>query len=173
MKWKEKKEDNKINCELKDKDKILDPSIGNDNVSNWLSQLELSPFGNCYTFELKEVIDNCPEYLIPWQTLVKLANEVGLELVSKQNFKEFFNVHCKEKKYHDLLYKMRVIDNKNSLTADEWEVCSIYTTFTFKKSLITNVSKKEQKTEDKEYKSNRMPSTSKKVNIEDIICLNN
>jgi hypothetical protein len=91
------------------------------------------PFGNRYIFELKEVIDKCPEYLVPWTTFERLANEVGLELVSKANFHDFFYQHRAKKQYYDLLQKMRVVDASGGLTADEWDVCGVYMAFTFKK----------------------------------------
>lgn len=74
------------------------------------------PFGNKYIFELKEVIDKCPEYLVPFTAFERLCNDVGLDLVMKANFHDFFYQYCAIRDYHNLLAKMRVVDKSGSLS---------------------------------------------------------
>ncbi|XP_026469214.1 mRNA cap guanine-N7 methyltransferase-like [Ctenocephalides felis] len=46
-------------------------------------------FGAKYLFQLEGVV-NCPEFLVHFPTLVKLAKKYGLELESKETFEELF-----------------------------------------------------------------------------------
>lgn len=91
------------------------------------------PFGNKYIFELKEVIDKCPEYLVPFATFERLCNDVGLDLVMKANFHDFFYQYRAIREYHDLLARMKVVEKSGSLSPDEWDVCGVYMAFTFRK----------------------------------------
>lgn len=66
----------------------------------FLCDTETPPlFGAKYNFELDGVV-NCPEFLVHFPLLVKLAAKFGLKLVLKKRFDEYFEMHkmsCKFK----------------------------------------------------------------------------
>lgn len=66
-------------------------SFGNDIYRiEFLSDPETpSLFGAKYNFKLDEVV-NCPEFLVHFPLLEKLARKVGLRLVLKERFEDFF-----------------------------------------------------------------------------------
>lgn len=51
-------------------------------------------FGAKYDFNLEGVVD-CPEFLVNFELLVKLASEFGLELVYKSTIEDFYKEHSK------------------------------------------------------------------------------
>lgn len=60
-------------------------------------------FGAKYDFHLEGVVD-CPEFLVNFQVLEKLAAEYGLKLVYKAGFAEFFKEHSEH--YKQLLSRI-------------------------------------------------------------------
>lgn len=52
------------------------------------------PYGLGFTFHLNDAIDDCPEYLVHFPTLVALAAEHGCKLVCKKNLHELYD-DCK------------------------------------------------------------------------------
>ncbi|XP_053601376.1 mRNA cap guanine-N7 methyltransferase [Plodia interpunctella] len=60
-------------------------------------------FGAKYDFHLEGVVD-CPEFLVNFDLLVKLASEYGLELVYKARFADFYKDHSE--KYKQLLQRI-------------------------------------------------------------------
>lgn len=66
-------------------------SFGNDIYRiEFLSDPELPPlFGAKYNFKLDEVV-NCPEFLVHFPLLEKLARKFGLRLILKERFEDFF-----------------------------------------------------------------------------------
>ncbi|XP_059060469.1 mRNA cap guanine-N7 methyltransferase [Achroia grisella] len=60
-------------------------------------------FGAKYDFHLEGVVD-CPEFLVNFELLVKLAAEYGLELVYKARFPDFFKDHSDS--YKQLLHRI-------------------------------------------------------------------
>lgn len=66
---------------------------------NFLCDTETPPlFGAKYNFELDGVV-NCPEFLVYFPLLVKLAAKFGLRLVMKERFDDYFERHrhtCKQ-----------------------------------------------------------------------------
>lgn len=68
--------------------------FGNDIYRiKFLSDTENPPlFGAKYNFELDGVV-NCPEFLVHFPLLVKLAVKFGLKLVLKERFEDFFETH--------------------------------------------------------------------------------
>lgn len=64
-------------------------------------------FGGKYDFHLEGVVD-CPEFLVNFDLLVKLASEYGLELVYKAGFADFFKDH--KEKYKQLLQKINCFE---------------------------------------------------------------
>lgn len=60
-------------------------------------------FGAKYDFHLEGVVD-CPEFLVNFEMLEKLAAEYGLKLVYKAGFADFYKAHCKN--YRQLLNRI-------------------------------------------------------------------
>lgn len=113
-------------------------------------------FGAQYSFHLTEVVD-CPEFLVHFPTMVKLAEKYGLMMIGKQRFQNYFQQRRDLKDSGKLLSKMNALEAypnqrlaadedqyehvKNSiedevvgtLSKDEWEALTIYTVFAFKK----------------------------------------
>lgn len=71
-----------------------DVSFGNDLYRiTFLCDTEQPPlFGAKYNFELDGVV-NCPEFLVYFPLLVKLARKFGLQLVMKERFEDYFAQH--------------------------------------------------------------------------------
>jgi len=63
------------------------------------------PFGHSYRFTLQEAVDDCREFLVPMGTLRALAASHGLELVSSDNFCDFFAAEAERNR--PLLERMR------------------------------------------------------------------
>jgi mRNA (guanine-N7-)-methyltransferase len=68
-----------------------DDTFGNDVYKiTFLCDTDQPPlFGAKYNFHLDGVVD-CPEFLVHFPTLTKLAKKFGLELISKERFAELF-----------------------------------------------------------------------------------
>lgn len=80
-------------------------------------------FGAQYDFHLEEVVD-CPEYLVHFPTLVRLAEKHGLELIQKDTFEDFYKKM--QPQGTGLLDKMKVfetyfVDSKDLSHDDEAE----------------------------------------------------
>lgn len=92
-------------------------SFGNDIYKiTFLCDTESPPlFGAKYNFELEGVV-NCPEFLVHFPLLVKLARKFGLELVMKERFEDYFDKNGELQRM--LLERMRAMEpyppyNKN------------------------------------------------------------
>ncbi|KAJ3146639.1 mRNA cap guanine-N7 methyltransferase [Geranomyces variabilis] len=109
-------------------------SFGNSVLTIKFEQKETYPeFGHKYWFELKDAIDNCPEYLLRFPAFVKLAGEYGLELVYKEKFHDLYQKESQNPQYRDLLTRMNVLNPEGTMSADEWEVAGLYMAFAFRK----------------------------------------
>lgn len=87
-------------------------------------------YGQKYTFYLEDAIDNCPEYMVPLQTLIDVAKGVDLEVVYAENFEKMF---CDYRHAHrHLLQRMR-IDPDEPLTPQEKEAATLYMGIVFQK----------------------------------------
>lgn len=66
-------------------------TFGNENykISFQCDTSDVPLFGAKYDFYLEGVV-NCPEFLVHFPTLEKLANRYGLELELKERFEDFF-----------------------------------------------------------------------------------
>ena len=102
-------------------------------------------FGLEYTFTLVEGKDhgagvgdavNLPEWLTPIPMLVAVANEAGLELVSAENFHEFFH-NRKDPSLnataHEAITNMKVLNRNGSIFADNWDISRMYCAISFRK----------------------------------------
>ncbi|UJR35509.1 hypothetical protein I4U23_028263 [Adineta vaga] len=74
-------------------------------------------FGAKYHFSLDDVVD-CPEYLVYFPLLEKLAGNHGLELVDRQTFKDYFDKHAKTSDGKKLLKIMKALERYESSTND-------------------------------------------------------
>ncbi|XP_031634657.1 mRNA cap guanine-N7 methyltransferase-like [Contarinia nasturtii] len=135
--------------------------FGNDIFRiSFLCDTETPPlFGAKYNFELDGVV-NCPEFLVHFPLLVKLATKFGLKLVLKERFEDFFERHKNTSK--GLLEKINALETYppfnqreaadlsvspeyahvkgyskgrtcGTLSKSEWEVSSLYLVFAFQK----------------------------------------
>ncbi|XP_055302362.1 mRNA cap guanine-N7 methyltransferase isoform X2 [Sitodiplosis mosellana] len=126
----------------------------------FLSDTETPPlFGAKYNFELDGVV-NCPEFLVHFPLLVKLAAKFGLKLVLKERFDEYFEKNKNNSR--GLLEKMNALETYppfnqkeaadmsaspeyahvksysrgrtcGTLSKSEWEASSLYLVFAFQK----------------------------------------
>ncbi|KAI8909430.1 guanine-N(7)-methyltransferase domain-containing protein [Powellomyces hirtus] len=98
-------------------------SFGNSVLNIKFEQKDTYPaFGHKYWFELKDAIDDCPEYLLHFPTFVRLAAEYGLELIYKEKFHYLYEKESKDPQYRELLTRMSVLNAEGTMSADEWEV---------------------------------------------------
>jgi len=110
-------------------------------------------FGAMYNFHLTEVVD-CPEFLVHFPTLVRLAERFGLMMIGKQRFQNYYQAKAGTPEGRQLLERMRALEavpgrlvapeeqyghvgeqaeGVGTLSRDEWEALTIYTVFAFKK----------------------------------------
>ncbi|EKE39681.1 hypothetical protein ENUP19_0169G0011 [Entamoeba nuttalli] len=87
-------------------------------------------YGAKYYFELKDAIDNLPEYLIPFCEFQKICEEHGLKLIGFWDFHQFYREWIKFQEYNELLDKMGKIDY---MPNNQWEIISYYCAFVFQK----------------------------------------
>lgn len=94
------------------------------------------PFGIRYFFTLGDKVVNCPEFLVHFPTLERLASEYGLQLLLNCNFHDFFTEFSSSvyPKCRELLSKRRVFDRNRAFPTDQWEAIHLYTAFAFRKA---------------------------------------
>ncbi|KAJ3159971.1 mRNA cap guanine-N7 methyltransferase [Geranomyces michiganensis] len=110
-------------------------TFGNSVLTIKFEQKDTYPeFGHKYWFELKDAIDNCPEYLLRFPAFIRLAGEYGLELVYKEKFHDLYQKGSTNPQYRDLLTRMNVLNPEGTMSADEWEVAGLYMAFAFRKN---------------------------------------
>lgn len=92
-------------------------SFGNELYKiTFLCDTESPPlFGAKYNFELDGVV-NCPEFLVHFPLLVKLARKFGLELVLKERFEDYFDQNVESSKM--LLERMQALETYPSNRGD-------------------------------------------------------
>lgn len=80
-------------------------------------------FGIKYWFMLNDAVD-CPEFLVHFPSLEKLAKEFGLELIYRANFHEFYLNYGE--KHSELMMRMvfgrHGMSRTNGIPHDEWEI---------------------------------------------------
>ncbi|KAL9246016.1 hypothetical protein vseg_019600 [Gypsophila vaccaria] len=86
-----------------------------------------SPFGIQYTFRLDDAVDDCPEWVVPFNVFKSLAEEYDLELVFAKNSHQFVQHYFKRPDFVELMSKV------GTLSPDEWEAAYIYMAFVLKK----------------------------------------
>ncbi|KAI3402857.2 ABD1 [Candida oxycetoniae] len=96
------------------------------------------PFGNRYTYWLKDAVDNVPEYVVPFETLRALCEEYNLTLKYKKNFIDIFNQEIPKyfgKLNKNLVEGLKRSDGKYGAEGEEKEAVGFYIGFVFKKVL--------------------------------------
>jgi mRNA (guanine-N7-)-methyltransferase len=114
----------------------VDRSIGNRYYKVVFDQVERWPeFGNRYTFFLEDAVENVPEYVVDFEVLEELAEEVGLRCIYRKNFAEIYHEGSRDNEYGKLLERMKVVDRYGSLSLDEemWQAATLYLGFAFEK----------------------------------------
>ena len=107
---------------------VVNIAFGPESASKKFPSIR--PFGIEYVFCLNDAVD-CPEWLVPFPVLQKLASEYGLELELKQNFHEFIN---KESEPHaETMRRVLGPQGLAEISADEWEAAYLYLVFVFRK----------------------------------------
>jgi mRNA (guanine-N7-)-methyltransferase len=97
------------------------------------------PFGIKYYFTLNNAVEDCPEFLVHFPTLEKLAEEYGLRLVYKANFHQIYFEYSglenrdRESNPRHLLMNMVYRQNGSFIPPDEWRVAYMYLGFAFQK----------------------------------------
>lgn len=131
-------------------------------------------FGLEYTFTLVEGKDhgagvgdavNLPEWLTPIPMLEAVANEAGLELVSAENFHEFYHNRkdpSANRAAHEALSNMKVLDRNGSIFADNWDISRMYCAIKFRKAKeSTMVLDDDEEVEDEADEPEAKPEESK------------
>lgn len=124
------------------KEYIREKTFGNDLYSvKFESEIPLDgvfrqPFGNKYTYYLKDAIDNVPEYVVPFEHFRLMCENFGLTLKYKKNFIDIFNQEIP--KYFSRLNKnlvegMKRSDGKYGAEGLEKEAVGFYVGFVFEK----------------------------------------
>ncbi|GJP67066.1 hypothetical protein CLOP_g23937, partial [Closterium sp. NIES-67] len=90
------------------------------------------PFGIRYEFRLEDAVD-CPEWLVPFPFLRRLAGEYGLQLEYHANFHDFIKTHAAVEPHASLLRRIVGEAWREEMTADEWDAAYLYCVFVFRK----------------------------------------
>ncbi|RKP10391.1 mRNA capping enzyme-domain-containing protein [Thamnocephalis sphaerospora] len=100
-------------------------SFGNSVYNIRFDQKDHYPtFGHRYIFHLEDVIESCPEYLVHFPTLARLAEERGLKLLKRTPFHNYYEDAVRsDPESVNLLERMRVVERGGDrLSDDEWEI---------------------------------------------------
>jgi len=166
---------------VKNVKKSEDGSFGNSVFTITPDSKEDFPlFGSKYMFHLEGVVD-CPEFLVHFPVVEKLAEKHGMKLVWKKNFHDLYKYM--EKDHASLLHRMSALEtypaNSNKLLAaeeeeyshakdfmkenecsrvgtlskDEWEAAGIYIAFAFEKTDKKEERKSAEKSSDRKHQS--------------------
>lgn len=97
-------------------------------------QLQTHDYGVRYYFSLESAVEECPEYLIPLETLVPLARQYGLILEQALSLPDAYMKYRQVPTFEALLHRMNVIGPRGEFLSDEErEVAELYLIFCFRK----------------------------------------
>ncbi|GAU93629.1 hypothetical protein RvY_05540-2 [Ramazzottius varieornatus] len=139
-------------------------TFGNDIYRVKFNSKDPAPlFGAKYHFYLQEHVD-CPEFLVFFPVLMKMAEKLGMTLLVRSTFSEFFEEHRQNQKYKELMHRMQALEKYShtpdseeeyshaeaeidrlvqlgisnpvvgTLSKSQWEVASMYSVFIFQKA---------------------------------------
>ncbi|KAF3190290.1 mRNA cap guanine-N7 methyltransferase [Orbilia oligospora] len=90
-----------------------------------------------YSFFLEESVEDVPEYVVPWEAFRALAFEYNLKLEYKRLFEDIWEDEKEDRVLGPLSERMGVKKKDGSgeilVKGEEWEACSIYMGFCFRK----------------------------------------
>lgn len=99
------------------------------------------PFGWKYHYSLREAVD-APEFVVPFEALRALAEEYGLELMYRKDFREVFDEESGDFDLGRLAERMGVMSRDRTqgngtgcvVSEEEWEAATFYHAFVFYKT---------------------------------------
>ncbi|KAG5422304.1 ABD1 [Candida metapsilosis] len=94
------------------------------------------PFGNRYSYWLKDAVDDVPEYVVPFEILRTICEEHNLVLKYKKNFIDIFNQEIPQyfgKLNKNLIDGLKRSDGKYGAEGEEKEAVGFYIGFVFEK----------------------------------------
>lgn len=99
-----------------------------------LERLHSQDYGVRYYFTLESAVEECPEYLIPMETLVPLARQHGLALEQVLSFPDAYMKYRQVPAFESLLHRMNVVGARDEFLSDEErEVAELYLIFCFRR----------------------------------------
>lgn len=110
--------------------------FGNSVYKIRFEQREPRPlYGHRYWFYLKDAVEDVPEYVVHWDSFVKLASEYDLDLIYEKEFHEVYAENEEHPEYGPMLQHMKVVDSngESQMDEDQWEAANIYIAFAFEK----------------------------------------
>jgi len=86
-----------------------------------------SPFGIRYEFTLKDAVDTCPEYIVPFSIFKGLCAENDMEFVLEAPLPQFYDTFAQVPEYQQLLLRMNIVNEENlAMCQDELHIaCKI------------------------------------------------
>lgn len=115
--------------------RLLDPEECKDGrtIGNQFYQLKMdlpvtttkhsSPFGIRYEFTLKDAVDSCPEYIVPFSLLRSLCEENGMEYVLEAPLPQFYENFAQVPEYQQLLHRMNIMNEEElAMNQDERDI---------------------------------------------------
>lgn len=89
-------------------------TFGNDIYRVTFNSKDPAPlFGAKYHFYLQEHVD-CPEFLVFFPVLMEMAEKLGMTLLVRSTFSEFFEEHRQNQKYRELMHRMQALEVRNT-----------------------------------------------------------
>ena len=83
-----------------------------------------SPFGIRYEFTLKDAVDTCPEFIVPFSVFRRICEEFGLEHVLEAPLPQFYENFAQIPEYQQLLHRMNIMkdDEELAMCQDERDI---------------------------------------------------
>lgn len=81
-------------------------TISNEHyqITSVFDKVAVPRFGAEYVFHLEDAIDDCPEYLVHWPTLCRLAEVAGLRCILRMGFHDWFYDRVAEHEGRDVRF---------------------------------------------------------------------